>query len=72
MKLDLETILDIIYSVQMECINELDYDYISMCKDDLTEQDLDMLEEMIDSFCSKLEDTIKDEFKIKGADKNEK
>lgn len=72
MKLDLETILDIIYSVQMECINELDYDYISMYKDDLTEQDLDMLEEMIDSFCSKLEDTIKDKFKIKGANKNEK
>lgn len=59
-EVELNVILDLIYNVQIEFSNELDYDYESNFKKDLTDQDLAMLEEVIDRFCSKLENTIKD------------
>ena len=68
-EVDLNVILDLIYNMQIEFSNELDYDYESNFKKDLTYQDLAMLEEVIDRFCSKLENTIEDEF-YKGSDNN--
>lgn len=59
-EVELNVILDLIYNVQIEFSNELDYDYESNFKKDLAYQDLAMLEEVIDRFCSKLENTIKD------------
>ena len=59
-KLTKFNVIDLIYDVNMEFINELDYDYESEFKSDITDQDLDMLEEVINKFCSKLENTIKD------------
>lgn len=61
-KLTKFNVIDLIYDVNMEFINELDYDYESEFKSDITDQDLDMLEEVINKFCSKLENTIEDEF----------
>lgn len=69
-KLTKSNVIDLIYDVNMEFINELDYDYESNFKSDITDQDLDMLEEVINKFCSKLENIIEDEF-YKGSDKNE-
>lgn len=77
-KLTKFNVIDLIYDVNMEFINELDYDYESKFKSDITDQDLDMLEEVINKFCSKLENTIEDElftelkFNFKESDKNEK
>lgn len=68
-KLTKSNVIDLIYDVNMEFINELDYDYESEFKNDITNQDLDMLEEVINKFCSKLENTIEDEF-YKGSDNN--
>ena len=61
-KLTKSNVIDLIYDVNIEFINELDYDYESEFKSDITDQDLDMLEEVINKFCSKLENTIEDEF----------
>ena len=61
-KLTKSNVIDLIYDVNMEFINELDYDYESEFKSDITDQDLDMLEEIINKFCFKLENTIEDEF----------
>ena len=69
-KLTKSNVIDFIYDVNMEFINELDYDYESKFKSDITDQDLDMLEEVINKFCFKLENTIEDEF-YKGSDNNE-
>ena len=69
-KLTKFNVIDLIYDVNIEFINELDYDYESEFKSDITDQDLDMLEEVINKFCFKLENTIEDEF-YKGSDKNE-
>lgn len=77
-KLTKFNVIDIIYDVNMEFINELDYDYESNFKKDLTDQDLDMLEEVINRFCFKLENTIEEElftelkFNFKESAKNEK
>ena len=70
-KLTKSNVIDLIYDVNMEFINELDYDYESEFKSDITDQDLDMLEEVINKFCFKLENTIEDEF-YKGSDNNGK
>ena len=69
-KLTKSKVIDLIYDVNIEFINELDYDYESEFKSDITDQDLDMLEEVINKFCFKLENTIEDEF-YKGSDNNE-
>lgn len=61
-KLTKFNVIDLIYDVNTEFTNELDYDYESEFKSDITDQDLDMLEEVINKFCSKLENTIEDEF----------
>lgn len=70
-KLTKSNVIDLIYDVNIEFINELDYDYESEFKSDITDQDLDMLEEVINKFCFKLENTIEDEF-YKGSDNNGK
>ena len=69
-KLTKSNVIDLIYDVNIEFINELDYDYESKFKSDMTDQDLYMLEEVINKFCFKLENTIEDEF-YKGSDNNE-
>lgn len=69
-KLTKFNVIDLIYDVNMKFINELDYDYESEFKSDITDQDLDMLEEVINKFCFKLENTIEDEF-YKGSGNNE-
>ena len=77
-KLTKFNVIDLIYDVNMEFINELDYDYESEFKSDITDQDLDMLEEVINKFCSKLENTIEEElftelkFNFKESEENEK
>lgn len=60
-KLTKFNVIDLIYDVNTEFTNELDYDYESEFKSAITDQDLDMLEEVINKFCSKLENTIEDE-----------
>lgn len=60
-KLTKFNVIDLIYDVNTEFINELDYDYESEFKSDITDQDLDMLEEVINRFCFKLENTIEEE-----------
>lgn len=77
-KLTKFNVIDLIYDVNTEFTNELDYDYESEFKSDITDQDLDMLEEVINKFCSKLENTIEDElftelkFNFKESEENEK
>ena len=61
-KLTKFNVIDLIYDVNMEFINELDYDYKSKFKSNITDQDLNMLEEVINNFCFKLENIIEDEF----------
>lgn len=68
-KLTKSNVIDLIYDVNMEFINELDYDYESNFKSDITDQDLDMLEEVINKFCFKLENIIENE-SYKGSDNN--
>ena len=77
-KLTKFNVIDLIYDVNTEFTNELDYDYESEFKSDITDQDLDMLEEVINKFCSKLENTIEEElftelkFNFKESEENEK
>ena len=77
-KLTKFNVIDLIYDVNTEFTNELDYDYESDYKKDLTEQDLNMIEEAINRFCSKLENTIEEElftelkFNFKESEENEK
>lgn len=77
-KLTKFNVIDLIYDVNTEFTNELDYDYESEFKSDITDQDLDMLEEVINKFCFKLENTIEDElftelkFNFKESEENEK
>ena len=61
-KLTKSKVINLIYDVNMEFINELDYDYKSKFKSNITDQDLNMLEEVINNFCFKLENIIEDEF----------
>lgn len=58
-----EKIKDILYAVRNEFENELDYDYESDYKEDITQNDLNMLIEIIERFINKLELVINDEFK---------
>lgn len=55
-----DNILDLIYDTDMEFNNALDYDYESEYKHDLTECDLNMLKELLDRFCFKLENIVND------------
>lgn len=77
-KLTKFNVIDLIYDVNTEFTNELDYDYESEFKSDITDQDLDMLEEVINRFCFKLENTIEEElftelkFNFKESEENEK
>lgn len=77
-KLTKFNVIDLIYDVNREFINELDYDYESKFKSNITDQDLDMLEEVINRFCFKLESIIEEElftelkFNFKESEENEK
>lgn len=77
-KLTKFNVIDLIYDVNTEFTNELDYDYESDYKKDLTKQDLNMIEEAINKFCFKLENTIEEElftelkFNFKESEENEK
>lgn len=77
-KLTKFNVIDLIYDVNTEFTNELDYDYESEFKSDITDQDLDMLEEVINKFCFKLENTIEDElftelkFNFKESEENDR
>lgn len=62
-KITKEKVKDLLYNVQNEILNELDFDYESRFKKDITKNDLEMLMEFMVKFVNKLELTIDDEFK---------
>ena len=64
MSIKKEQILDLIYKVEQEFENELDEDYESNYKEELTEQDFNMLSEFLKRFTHKLDLTINDEFEL--------
>lgn len=57
-----EKVNDLIYTLQNEFDNELDFEYTSDYKKELTNDDLNMLIECVERFTHKLELTINDEF----------
>ena len=57
-----EKVNDLIYALQNEFDNELDFEYTSDYKKELTNDDLNMLIECVERFTHKLELTINDEF----------
>ena len=61
-KITKEKVKDLLYNIQNEVFNELDFDYESEYKKDITQNDLNMLIEFMGKFVDKLELTIDDEF----------
>lgn len=61
-KITKEKVKDLLYNVQNEILNELDFDYESQFKKDITKNDLEILIEFMGKFVDKLELTIDDEF----------
>lgn len=60
-KITKEKIKDLLYAIQNEFINELDFDYESKFKEDITNNDLNMLIEFMARFVEKVELTMGDE-----------
>lgn len=61
-KITKEKIKDLLYALQNEFDNELDFEYTSDYKKEITNDDLNMLVECIERFVHKAELTINDEF----------
>lgn len=61
-KITKEKVKDLLYNIQNEVFNELDFDYESEYKKDITQNDLNMLIEFMAKFVDKLGLTIDDEF----------
>jgi transcriptional regulator len=59
-RISIEKVKDIIYKVKNEFSNELDFDYDYNGRE-LTDDDLNMLEDCVNNFANKLELTINDE-----------
>ena len=60
-KITIEKVKDLIYALQNEFDNELDYDYISKYKAELTETDFNIMLEFLERFIGKFELSIVEE-----------
>ena len=57
-KITIEKVKDLIYALQNEFDNELDYDYMSKYKAELTETDFNIMLEFLERFIGKFELSI--------------
>lgn len=62
-KITIEKVKDLIYALQNEFDNELDYDYKSKYKAELTETDFNIMLEFLERFIGKFELSIVEELK---------
>lgn len=62
-KITSEKIKDLLYATYNEFENELDYDYISEYKEDLTDTDFNIMLEFLERYIDKMEDYINENFK---------
>ena len=60
-KITIEKVKDLVYALQNEFDNELDYDYKSKYKAELTETDFDIMLEFLERFIGKFELSIVEE-----------
>ena len=60
-KITIEKVKDLVYTLQNEFDNELDYDYISKYKAELTETDFNIMLEFLERFIGKFELSIVEE-----------
>lgn len=60
-KITIEKVKDLIYALQNEFDNELDYDYKSKYKAELTEKDFNIMLEFLERFIGKFELSIVEE-----------
>lgn len=60
-KITIEKVKDLIYALQNEFDNELDYDYTSKYKAELEEQDFNIMLEFLERFIGKFELSIVEE-----------
>ena len=60
-KITIEKVKDLIYALQNEFDNELDYDYKSNYKAELTETDFNIMLEFLERFVGKFELSIVEE-----------
>ena len=60
-KITIEKVKDLIYTLQNEFDNELDYDYKSNYKAELTETDFNIMLEFLERFIGKFELSIVEE-----------
>ena len=60
-KITIEKVKDLIYTLQNEFDNELDYDYKSNYKAELTETDFNIMLEFLERFVGKFELSIVEE-----------
>lgn len=62
-KITTEKIKDLLYATYNEFENELDYDYISEYKEDLTDTDFNIMLEFLERYIDKMEDYINENFR---------
>lgn len=62
-KITSEKIKDLLYATYNEFENELDYDYISEYKEDLTDTDFNIMLEFLEKYIDKMENYINENFK---------
>lgn len=62
-KITTERIKDLLYATYNEFENELDYDYISEYKEDLTDTDFNIMLEFLERYIDKMENYINESFK---------
>lgn len=60
-KITIEKVKDLIYALQNEFDNELDYDYTSEYKAEFTEMDFNIMLEFLERFVGKFELSIAEE-----------
>ena len=60
-KITIEKVKDLVYALQNEFDNELDYDYKSKYKAELTETDFNIMLEFLERFIGKFELSIVEE-----------
>ena len=60
-KITIEKVKDLVYALQNEFDNELDYDYTSKYKTELTETDFNIMLEFLERFIGKFELSIVEE-----------
>lgn len=62
-KITTEKIKDLLYATYNEFENELDYDYVSEYKEDLTDTDFNIMLEFLERYIDKMENYINENFK---------